>query len=269
MSLAPLLRKGQKFFSEHGVGKWPIVRAARDAFVKNFGLSWWKITERMQTQVVEQVVRPGDTVVDVGANIGYYTLKLSELVGKNGRVFAFEPEPENYQLLERNVARRKCDNVTLVPKAIASSAGTRKLFLSSFNPGDHRMYDSGDGRQSVEIQTVRLDEYFQNIPGPIDFIKIDVQGAEGGVIESLGDLLENPRTPRLLIMTEFWPFGLLRFGTDPKAFLEKLASHGFSFQNIDERKKTIAPITIDELLKQFPVMDEHRYTNLLCTRVSA
>lgn len=266
MFLTPLIRKGQDYFSEHGIGKLPIVRAARDAFVRHCGLSWWKITEPTQTQVAEQVVRPGDTVVDIGANIGYYTLKLSERVGENGRVFAFEPEPKNFRLLECNVARRRCGNVTLVQKAVAPSSGTMQLFLSPFNPGDHRIYDSGDGRQCVEIATVRLDEYFQNVLGPIDFVKIDVQGAEGGVIESLGNLLDDPRTQRLSMMTEYWPSGLQRFGTHPQAFLEKLRRHGFTFQNIDEQKKTITPVTIGELLEKFPLTDEQGYTNLLCTR---
>lgn len=243
-----------------------MVRAARDIFVRNCGLSWWKITERTQTKVAEQMVRPGHTAVDVGANIGYYTLKLSELVGKAGRVFAFEPEPDNFHLLARNVARRKCGNVTLVQKAVATSAGTMRLFLSSFNPGDHRIYDSGDGRQSVEIATVRLDTFFENIPGSIDFIKIDVQGAEGGVIESLGNLLNHPRTKHLAIMTEYWPAGLRRFGTNPKMFLENLHRHGFTFQNIDEQKKTVTPVTITELLTRFPATDERGYTNLLCVR---
>ena len=77
----------------------------------------------LETQLVQELVRSGDTVIDIGANVGYYTLLFSELVGETGRVIAFEPDPNNFALLERNVLGNGCRNVTLVPKAVAATTG--------------------------------------------------------------------------------------------------------------------------------------------------
>ena len=71
--------------------------------------------EPEQTRAFEELVKPGDTVLDVGAHVGYYTLLSSVLVGASGRVFAFEPNPRNYHYLDQHVYLNRCRNVTTVP----------------------------------------------------------------------------------------------------------------------------------------------------------
>ena len=75
--------------------------------------------DRFEIECLKQLIKEGDTVVDLGANIGYYTLILAQLVGKSGHVYAFEPEPSNFEILSKNVKENKHDNVTLVQKAIS------------------------------------------------------------------------------------------------------------------------------------------------------
>ena len=73
------------------------------------------------TDVVTKEIQPGDTVLDLGANIGYFTLLFAKLVGNNGIVFAFEPEPQNIALLTKNIKINNYKNVTLVPKAVSNT----------------------------------------------------------------------------------------------------------------------------------------------------
>src|SRR5258708_4633510 len=136
------------------------------------------IFEPFETELAKVLIKPGDVVLDLGANIGYYTLLFARLVGPAGRVYAFEPEPANCALLKKNVELNGYENVVLVSKAVSNQTGLGKLFLCDFNQGDHRLYDSKDGRPHIEIETVELDRFFHNYGGSFDFIKFDIQGAE-------------------------------------------------------------------------------------------
>lgn len=141
--------------------------------------------EPLETRIIEGRVGEGDVVVDVGANIGYYTLLLSQLVGEGGHVFAFEPEPTNFALLTQNVSLNDRENVTLVNAAVADTSGRLPLYLAGENKGDHRLFDSPEEtRDSVLVDVVRLDAYFAEYPRALDFIKIDIQGSEGAVCGS-------------------------------------------------------------------------------------
>src|SRR5690242_7217517 len=86
--------------------------------------------EPFETRIVTLALQPGDVVVDDVANIGYYTLLFSRAVGETGKVYAFEPDPDNYAFLERNVAANGCPNVTLVPEAVSDRTGELRLYLA-------------------------------------------------------------------------------------------------------------------------------------------
>ena len=96
--------------------------------------------EPEETSLISNRLKPGDVFVDVGANLGYFTLIASDAVGPAGKVFAFEPAPHNFSLLEKNVRANRCGNVTCEQKAVTESNRTLELHLSSFNYGDHRIF---------------------------------------------------------------------------------------------------------------------------------
>lgn len=247
-------------------GSFATVRRVRNALLGRLGLRWWAITERLQSSLVERLVQPGQTAVDIGANIGYYTLLVAARVGPGGHVYAFEPETDNIALLQRNVARRRLDNVTVVPQAVSSASGPLNLYRSTFHPGDHRTVDPGDGRPRVTISATSLDDYFAARPGPIHFIKVDVQGAEGMVLDGMRQLLDDlHRTGSLTMMVEFWPAGLRRAGTQPSALLEQLVRAGFTLQEINERSYRLDPVEPAALCRRLKdsALD---YVNLLCQR---
>lgn len=213
---------------------------------------------------MKKEIKKGNVVLDIGANIGYYTLIFAKLVGEEGRVYAFEPDPTNFALLKKNVEINGYKNVVLVQKAVSNNSGRIKLYLSKNNMGDHRIYDSGeDGRQHIEIEAIRLDDYFEHFEGRIDFIKMDIQGAEGGAIQGMYNLLN--KNNNVKIVTEFWPIGLKRFGTDPEEFLRLLIKLGFKLYEVNEQDKEIKPVNIPRLLEIYTPV-KGNFTNLLCVK---
>ena len=97
-----------------------------------------EVYERTATGIVQREINEGDVVLDIGANIGYYTLLAARLVGPTGQVIAFEPDQTNFALLRKNVEANGYRNVVLVNKAVSDHNGTAELFLNDANPGDHR-----------------------------------------------------------------------------------------------------------------------------------
>ncbi len=222
----------------------------------SLNLSIYERYEPKLLEVIEKEIKPGEIVVDLGANIGYYTLIFARLVGDNGKVYAFEPDPENFALLKKNVEINGYKNVVLVQKAISNQTGKAKLFLSEENVGDHQIFDSKYGRKSIEIETVTLDEYFKDIV--VDFLKIDIQGAEQAALEGAAKFLQNKK---LKIITEFCPNLLNLFGGDAGKYLDIIESN-FKMYDIDGGKNTSKL----ELLDQYTVEKEN-VTNLFCTRL--
>lgn len=224
-------------------------------------LSAQGVFEPMETAFVLQEVRPGDIVLDIGANIGYFTLLFAKLVGPQGQVIAFEPDPKNFSLLTQNVKINGYRNVVLVNKAVSERTNTGFLYLSDFNSGDHRIYDSADGRPSVPINTVSLDDYFSNSLMHFNLIKFDIQGAEWSALQGMTQLIK--RHPRLKMIMEYWPIGLRRSGAEPEKFLALLQHFGFCLWELNENARTIQPTTSAELLANYrPDLEFH--TNLLC-----
>lgn len=223
-------------------------------------LSIFRSYEPFETSLLSAEIRPGMTIVDVGANIGYYALLFSKLTGEQGRVYAFEPEPGNFSLLQQNLARNGRTNVTAFNCAVSDQAGESFLYLSTENFGDHQAYPSGEGRRKVPITMSRLDDC---VPGPVDLIKMDVQGFEARALDGMEAVIAT--NPRLTIFTEFWPEGLRRAGSDAANFLNRLRAFGLEVFFIDEYANRLELANDAELLRRYsPALGTH--TNLLCRR---
>ncbi|WP_161599859.1 FkbM family methyltransferase [Roseibium sediminis] len=176
-------------------------------------------------QLIGANVRPGAKVIDIGANIGFYSRLLYEMVGSAGHVFAFEPEPRNYTMLRKRVTG--LSNVTTINGAIGRQSGLAKLFISPDLNVDHHTYDDGTGRAVTDIRTYAIDEYFKD-HGPIDFIKMDIQGHEYQALLGAREMLAAATGPKLFM--EFWPYGISRAGDDPRELLQLLADCGYGMQ---------------------------------------
>lgn len=123
---------------------------------------------------LHSLVRPGSSVVDVGANVGFFTLKFSKWVSDGGRVIAIEPEPMNLDALKRAISRNGVANVDVIQAAAAEKEGELRLSLNPLNPADHRLAEQG-----IPVSAITIDGLLQERGWPpVSLIKIDVQGAE-------------------------------------------------------------------------------------------
>jgi len=141
--------------------------------------------EPYETELILRQTKSGDVIVDVGANIGYYTILLADKVGLNGKVYAFEPDLINFEILKKNVEVNKLKNVVLVRAAVSNKKGISYLYKSKENYGDHRMFGN---EEKEEIKTIKLDNYLKN--QKIDLMKVDTQGWEPSVFEGAKKIIE-------------------------------------------------------------------------------
>ena len=239
--------------------------------VFTYGIMPTGVWEPNETHWVSKCVREGDTFVDLGANVGYYTLLASRLVGERGRVFAFEPDPTAFAILQKNVRLNGLRNVVLEQKAVSNENGSIRLFLAKENKGDHRIYQTEQQRPAIDVQAVTLDDYFKDYEQGIDFIKIDTQGAEGLILEGMPELIR--KNEQLAMAVEFWPCALDDLGCKPQQFLEQLRSYDFLFFDLGPGilgAREIRDVQTDALLTRFTVENEgfnkDAFTNLLLVR---
>lgn len=207
-----------------------------------------------------EALTPGMTFIDIGAHVGLFTVPAAMAVGPGGRVIAFEPDPDNRRLLERNIARHELDTVQVVPAAVSDRSGDITLKQSPFNTGDHRI-DARSGARGVQVQMVSLDQWLSEHDHTADVIKMDVQGAEPLVLRGMQSLLDGDRPLQLLL--EFAPSMLRASGADPRSVLLGLEGAGFSMKIIDERSGVSAGASVDGIMRACPARS---YVNVHCVR---
>jgi FkbM family methyltransferase len=184
---------------------------------------------------VQRFLKPGMVFLDIGANIGQYSLLASELVGSEGTVHSFEPYPLMYAVLRRNVERNHCVNVHCNCVALDEQEGSQQLFLSgskgfgstSFVPAEHY-----SGLQ-IGVRTMSVDRYAQ-VHGldRVDLIKIDVEGAEMSVLKGAHFLLD--KHPDVALVLEFNDTAAHRFGYSSAQLADYLRARGFKLFRLQE-----------------------------------
>ena len=230
----------------------------------SLGLSLDPNYEPQETQLLKKIIKKNSTVIDIGANIGYFTLLLAKLVGPDGKVFSFEPDPNNFSILEKNVKINGYSNVILTQKAISDKTETTKLYLCKYSNGMHRIYQSEICEGHVEIESSKLDDFFENVKfnGNIDFIKIDTEGSEVKVIRGIKNIINMNKDVKILV--EFEPGSIVQSGCSPKELLTQIENHGFKIIPV-ESKKILKIISTEELSKRFNEKNLN-YVNLFCSK---
>jgi FkbM family methyltransferase len=215
--------------------------------------------EEAETRLFRSLLRPGLQVVDVGAHIGYYTVLASLGVGPSGRVFAFEPAPRNLALLRQNVEANRCANVTIAGHAVGAERARATLRLDPRNSGGHSLVAAaGSTAAGTEVECVDLDSWLDERHARPELFKIDVEGAEGAVLDGMSRTLA--REGPLTILIEIFPERLELAGRQPLDLLRLLASAGFSVSAIGHEAEALSLERIVDLAR------ERRLINLVCTK---
>ncbi|HEY1209752.1 MAG TPA: FkbM family methyltransferase [Terracidiphilus sp.] len=186
-------------------------------------------------KAVERIASRGVNVIDIGANIGYYTILASKLIGSGNRVFSFEPQANIVAKLRRNVNLNDLHNVDIFPFALADKSGT---VVFNIPPDGKEAYGSmhANGRfdviKTVEVETKGLDEVLYNLGNPkIGLIKMDAEGAELLILRGATQLLSSPGRPDLIIEANeanCEPFGYCVFD-----LLQLVHSYGYRLRQLD------------------------------------
>lgn len=185
--------------------------------------------EEGTTALFERGLRPGMCAIDLGAHIGYFTLLAARLVGPTGKVYAFEPAPATYRILQKNIALNGYHHVVAVQKAVADHSGTMMFHLlnEAGSPSNTLYEDARYDYTSVAVEVTTLDEFLENQGWPhVDLVKMDIEGAEFAALAGMRALLER-QSPAPVLIVEFSPDALARSGVNPRKFLATFSDRGF------------------------------------------
>jgi FkbM family methyltransferase len=167
--------------------------------------------EPLSVRFVDELLKPGMVVFDVGANIGYYTLIFAERVGCEGEVHAFEPTPPLAERLRLNVEMNTFKQVRVNEFAVADTIGTASLHLSSEDPEANSLFQQDLGAGRLSVATVTLDAYAKAVGAKrLDLVKIDCEGSEIHVLKGASTLFRCEDGP--VILLECNPASLLASG---------------------------------------------------------
>ncbi|MBU0766674.1 FkbM family methyltransferase [Patescibacteria group bacterium] len=272
-ALAPIIREmlehcgPLRFFSVKMMSWYlkPVVQwDGHTVFVdtSDFGLSFELEStgeyEVASMEYCKNFLKPGMVFVDVGANIGLFTLMAARQVGPTGHVYSFEPGATNCVLMRKNVEHNGYNNVTIIQKAVLDHSGSCTLFKSGFNTADHRTYCVSKGRKQTTIDCVSLDDYFS--PDiHIDMIKMDIEGVEEVAIRGMDRILATKKPLQFIV--ECWPSVLKKVGTDPFKLFASLEQRGFKLSVIDDASRDITPMDSVSAVEE---CRQKEVANILC-----
>jgi FkbM family methyltransferase len=225
------LRRGMQAVRGRDIGIRAVRIGADRLFVDTVdrylaAMAWkFRLREGAAQRFIERELGPGMVAVDVGANVGCFTLALARRVGSQGRVYAIEPEGRCFELLGRAVGARHLAHVEARQVAVADYSGWTTLYVATVDHGDHRLVPADEERRAVTVRAVSLDDLLADAPR-VDLIKISVQGAEVSALRGLARTLARRPAPPLLCSVS--PALLERNGAAADAFFAPLHSAGYA-----------------------------------------
>ena len=232
-----------------------------------YRLSIYGIHGAHDLKIFKDNVKDGDNVVDLGANIGYFTLILAKLVGPTGHVFAFEPDPRNLVLLKKNVEYNNYKNITIIPKAVSNVNDKCALYVGQKSFGQNTIYKPEKTRTQkfvpTDSETIRLDDFFKmnNLLDKISFIKMDIEGAEVLALSGMKKILKLNKN--IKIFTEVEISYLEDAGSSYDQFIDLLTENNFTLSLADNRSETLIKVNRSQLEK---ILNDEGSVNIFCVR---
>lgn len=198
--------------------------------------------DKHEIDLLKQLLKPGDHVLDIGANIGFYAKIISNIVGEKGKVYCFEPDSTNYKYLVKNIK----DNSNIKPfnLAVSDKDEVIKVYKSKLLNVDHRTYPVNNYDSVEEINARSIDWMLGKEIEKVDLIKIDIQGFELTAFKGMRKLLS--QNDHIKIIAEYWPHGFMRAGTSAIDFYDFFHELGYQFKLIDGEK--LSPLNRDYIV---------------------
>ena len=197
------------------------------------------------TAILKKLLKKDMNVINIGANIGYFTLLAAREVGPQGKIFAFEPFPKTVELLQKNVDVNGYSNVDVVPMAVSDKTGTAKLSV-----GGSSLHNVISSRIITEMSLITVpqtsvDDFMSQKELSINFVIIDAEGSEPFILNGMAKTIE--KNLNMVIMIEYNPFTLELAGSTIENFMNVIANYGFMMYLINEVTLKITPITMESL----------------------
>jgi FkbM family methyltransferase len=182
------------------------------------------IYEPEVTRILRQMLKEGMTFVDVGANIGYYSVIASHRVGRAGRVYAFEPDPRNFRYLCENLSESALPNTSAIEKAASDWTGVG-AFVRDKAGAQGWLAGTRQTLNDARVETTTLDEFFRTEHWPpIHVMKMDIEGSEAAALKGMVGVVQ--RNPHMTVVLELNRDALERAGTSPSQLAMTLAGLG-------------------------------------------
>ena len=274
-------RLTEKTIGGHGIGNLPIINNLnrkviehlKDEYTQVDGkkmfldkndsllLSINKIYEENETNFVKNLIKKGDIVLDIGANIGYYTLLFAQLVGNSGKVYSFEPDPRNYQLIEKNIEINNFTNVVLVKKGVSNKSEKATFYL--MKSGAHNTLKKGHSGtiDEIDIDVISLDDYFKILPIIPDFIKMDIEGNELNALKGMKNILKSNKT-KIMMEVGATKSAKKYLHIDPMDNLKFLGEFDFKFRDINSNSQIF--LNFKEVEKKY--QNRNKMMNFICVK---
>ncbi len=223
----------------------------------------WKfgLLEGYEMNLFQSLLKEGDVMLDIGANMGVYSLISSPKIGKSGKVIAFEPDIDNYTIFKKSITANQFKNVMVYPYAVSNKNEKIYFEKNTFNSGNHQIRKEKTANFQTSIDAVMLDDFLRN-EQKIDIIKIDIQGAEFFAFEGMKELIA--RFPKLIIFSEYWVKGLRDMGVNPHEYIDLLKSLNFNIYRINSKKSCIEKLDYEHI-KTNPEFEQD-YLNFILSK---
>jgi FkbM family methyltransferase len=218
--------------------------------------------EPITTEYFKKIITDGINVIDVGANIGYYSLLSAKLT--KGLVYAVEPEPRNLSLLKENIELNRLKNVVVIDKAVSDKNGIAKCYVSKDESGEHSLVHGREHiKDTIDVEVAKLDDIIKD---KIGLIKIDTEGNEIAVLKGAERII---KSNSLKLIVEVWYPGLKASGYDINDLVNLLREYGYSkFEMIDEVSNSVILGTNENIISKLMnrCVNNDISVNLFCSK---
>ncbi|MCA9333982.1 FkbM family methyltransferase [Candidatus Saccharibacteria bacterium] len=212
------------------------------------------------TSAMQAVIKPGMTVLDIGANLGYHSVLADRALQGSGKVYAFEPSSIVGELLKKNLADNNASCVEIVEVCISDTIGETVLHAVPISGFTSIIKQNAYGPQKhITRPCTTIDVFCQKRNISPDIIKMDIQGKEARAMEHATTIISKPGVQ---IFVEFWPKGLVEAGSDPKEFLMSYIHSGWHVHSLETNTVIKTERDYEDLLVSLRGIKPFTYVNL-------